>query len=73
LRHIRVLMAEGRALAEHGAWTGAIAKFRQVQARNPFHLAALESEAEAHDRLGENEEAEQCRRRASKLRQESII
>jgi len=72
LRHIRLLMAEGRALAEHGAWAGAVTKFRQVLARNPFHLAALESEAGAHDRLGEKEEAEHCRRRASKLRQESF-
>jgi nucleotide-binding universal stress UspA family protein len=71
LRHIRLLMAEGRALSEHGAWAGAIAKFRQVLARNPFHLAALESEAVAHDMLGEKEEADRCRRRAHKLRQES--
>jgi nucleotide-binding universal stress UspA family protein len=72
LRHIRLLMAEGRALAEHGAWAGAAAKFREVLARNPFYLAALESEAQAHDQLGESEEAEHCRRRASKLRQESF-
>jgi nucleotide-binding universal stress UspA family protein len=72
LRHIRLLMAEGHALSEHGAWAGAIAKFRQVLARHPFHLAALESEAAAHDELGESEEAEHCRRRASKLRQESL-
>jgi nucleotide-binding universal stress UspA family protein len=72
LRHVRLLMAEGRALSEHGAWAGAVVKFRQVLARNPFHLAALESEANAHDKLGENEEAEQCRRRAGRLRQESF-
>jgi nucleotide-binding universal stress UspA family protein len=72
LRHIRLLMAEGRELSEHGAWAGAIAKFRQVLARNPFHLAALESEAVAHDKLGQSEEAEQCRRRATKLRLESF-
>jgi nucleotide-binding universal stress UspA family protein len=72
LRHIRLLMAEGHALSGHGAWAGAIAKFRQVLARNPFHLAALESEAEAHDQLGESEEAEHCRRRAQKLRQDAV-
>jgi universal stress protein E len=71
LRHIRLLMAEGRALFEHGAWAGAIAKFRQMLARNPFHLAALESEAVAHEELGESEGAEHCRCRAQKLRQES--
>jgi nucleotide-binding universal stress UspA family protein len=71
LRHARLLLAEGRALSEHGAWAAAIAKYRHVLARNPFHLAALESEAVAHDELGESEEAEQCRRRARKLRQES--
>jgi nucleotide-binding universal stress UspA family protein len=73
LRHIRLLMAEGRALAEHGAWAGAISKFRQVLARNPFHLPALESEAVAHDKLGQNEETEHCRRRAQKLRQEAVV
>jgi nucleotide-binding universal stress UspA family protein len=73
LRHIRLLVAEGRALSEHGAWAGAITKFRQVLARNPFHLVALESEAVAHDKLGENEEAEYCRRRAEKLRQEAAV
>ena len=72
LRHVRLLMAEGRALSEHGAWAGAVAKFRQVLARNPFHVAALESEAIAHDKLGEIEEAEHCRRRAGRLRQESF-
>jgi hypothetical protein len=73
LRHVRLLMAEGRALSEHGAWAGAVAKFRQVLARNPFHLTALEGEAVAHDNLGENEEAEHCRRRAQKLRQEAVV
>jgi Flp pilus assembly protein TadD len=72
LRHVRLLMAEGRALSEHGAWAGAVAKFRQVLARNPFHVAALESQAIAHDKLGEIEEAEHCRRRAGRLRQESF-
>jgi hypothetical protein len=73
LRHIRLLMAEGRTLSEHGVWAGAIAKFRQVLARNPLHLAALESEAVAHDKLGENDEAEHCRRRARKLLQEVVV
>jgi len=72
LRHIRLLMAEGRELSEHGAWAGARAKFRQVLARNPFHLAALESEALACDELDQSEEAEHCRRRAQKLRQEAV-
>jgi uncharacterized protein HemY len=72
LHHIRLLMSEGRALFEHGAWAGAVAKFRQVLARNPFHLAALEQEAAAHDRLGQTEDADHCRRRAAKLRQESL-
>jgi nucleotide-binding universal stress UspA family protein len=73
LRHIRLLMAEGRALSNHGAWAGAITKFRQVLARNPFHLAALESEASAHDELGEILDADHCRRRAAKLREESAL
>ena len=30
LRHIRLLVAEGRALSEHGAWAGAITKFQRT-------------------------------------------
>jgi nucleotide-binding universal stress UspA family protein len=71
LRHIRLLMAEGRALTDHGASSGAITKFRQVLARNPFHIAALEAQAKAHEELGQIEEAQQCHSRAQKLRQET--
>jgi nucleotide-binding universal stress UspA family protein len=70
LQHIRLLMAEGRALMEHGANAGASAKFRQALARNPFHVAALEELARASEKLGQTEEAERCRRRVQKLQRE---
>jgi nucleotide-binding universal stress UspA family protein len=70
LQHIRLLLAEGRALMEHGASEAAGAKFRQVLARNPFHLVALQELARAYEKLGQSEEAERCRRRAQKLKQE---
>ena len=43
---------------EHGASEAAGAKFRQVLARNPFHLAALHDLARVYDKLGQGEEAE---------------
>jgi Flp pilus assembly protein TadD len=55
---------------EHGASEAAGAKFRQVLARNPFHLAALQELARAYDKLGQGDEADRCRRRAQKLKQE---
>jgi nucleotide-binding universal stress UspA family protein len=70
LEHMRLLLAEGRALMEHRANAAAAAKFRQVLAHNPFHIAALEALADACDGLGENKEAARCRDRAAKLKKE---
>jgi hypothetical protein len=69
LRHMRLLVAEGCALMTKGSPGAALLKFRQILARDPFHLAALDGEADAHERLGQLEEAERCRRRAARLRQ----
>jgi len=63
------LMAEGQSLLKDGAYDTAKAKFRQVLARNPFHAGAAEGLAEAHERLGNREEAGHYRRRADRLRQ----
>jgi nucleotide-binding universal stress UspA family protein len=70
LEHMRLLMAEGRALLEHGANAAAAAKFRRVLAHNPFHIAALEALARACDGLGQGQEADRCRGRAAKLKTE---
>ena len=54
---INRLMAEGRGLLTGGSYDTAKAKFRQVLARNPFHVGAVEGLAEAHEQLGNREEA----------------
>jgi nucleotide-binding universal stress UspA family protein len=64
------LMAEGRELLTAGAYDTAKAKFRQVLARNPFQVGAVEGLAEAHERLGNREEADTYRRRAGRLRRQ---
>lgn len=67
LRHIQLLMAEGRGFLEAGQYQLALFKFRQVCVRNPFHAEALEGQAAAHERLGQHEEARVVRSRAEKL------
>jgi nucleotide-binding universal stress UspA family protein len=64
------LMTEGREILKEGSYDTAKAKFRQVLARNPFQVGALEGLAEAHERLGNREEAVTYRRRADRLRRQ---
>ena len=71
LRQIASLMAEGRALNIAGCYELAATKFRQVLARNPFHLEAVESLAEAYEHLNRPHEAESCHRRAKHLRSQA--
>jgi nucleotide-binding universal stress UspA family protein len=66
---IQRLMEEGRKLLAGNSAAEALAKFRQVLARDPFHVGAVESRAEAHEKLGQVQEAEFYRRRAKKLRE----
>jgi len=68
LRIISLLMAEGIALKGAGAFELGATKFRQVLARNPFHLAATESLAESLQKLGYADEAESYVRRANQLK-----
>jgi Tfp pilus assembly protein PilF len=67
LRHMRLLMAEGRELLEAGDPGCALAKFRQVLAYNPFHADALQAQAQAYERLGQCDRAQSSRRRAEKV------
>ena len=65
------LMSEGRELLKDGSYDTAKAKFRQVLARNPFHVGAVEGLAEAHERLGNREAAAMYRRRVGRLRRQA--
>jgi universal stress protein E len=67
LQHIRLLMAEARALLEAGQYQPALLKFRQVTARNPLHGEALEGQAVAYEHLGLRDEARTFRDRAEKV------
>jgi nucleotide-binding universal stress UspA family protein len=70
LETINRLWAEGRDLLGAEAYPAASSRFRQVLARNPFHVAALEGLALACEKLGQDEEAQRFRRRAERLRQQ---
>jgi nucleotide-binding universal stress UspA family protein len=67
LRHVEVLLAQGRGLAESGSYAQAAVRFRQALARNPFHAAALEGLAQACEKLGQLEEARRCHGRLCRL------
>jgi nucleotide-binding universal stress UspA family protein len=67
IRQVDLLLSEGQAFLESGAFPNALVKFRQVLAINPFHVAGLEGRALAHQGLGERGEAERYRRRAELL------
>lgn len=70
LDDINRLMDEGRGLLTGGSHDAAKAKFRQVLARNMFHVEAVEGLAEAHERLGNREKAGYYRQRAGRLRRQ---
>lgn len=63
VRAMASLMAEARALSDAGTYSSAIAKYRLVLSRNPFHLAAMEGLVSAYDNIGETVEADRFRRR----------
>ena len=56
-------MAEAWALSDAGLFVPAIAKYRQVLTRHPFHIAALEGLVSANEKIGETVEADKYRRR----------
>lgn len=68
VRVMALLMAEAQALSDAGTFVPAIAKYRQVLARNPFHLAAMEGLVSAHEKIGEMVEADKYRRRLASAR-----
>jgi nucleotide-binding universal stress UspA family protein len=67
LRHIEVLLAEGRGLLAAGSFHQAALHLRQALARNPFHPGALELLETTAEKLGDRDEAERCRRRLQRL------
>ncbi|MDZ4851395.1 MAG: hypothetical protein SGI77_19065, partial [Pirellulaceae bacterium] len=71
IRTISLLMAEGIALKGAESFEPAATKFRQVLARNPFHLAATESLAESLQKLGYTDE-ESYMRRAIQLKDNDL-
>ena len=70
IRTIHRLMAEARELMAAASFDKAGAKYRQVLARNPFHIVAVEKLAEVHEKLGDDDHAQTYRRRAHTLRGE---
>lgn len=68
---INRLVAEGQGLMAGGSYATAKTKFRQVLARNPFHVVAVEGLAEAHEQLGNPKEAAYYRQHAEKLRRQA--
>jgi nucleotide-binding universal stress UspA family protein len=68
VRVMASLMAEAQALSAAGTFLSAIAKYRQVLSRNPFHLSAMEGLVSAYDRIGETVEADKFRRRLASSR-----
>jgi nucleotide-binding universal stress UspA family protein len=68
VRVMALLMAEAQALFDAGTYLPAIAKYRQVLSRNPFHLAAMEGLVSAHEKIGETVEADKYRRRLASSR-----
>jgi nucleotide-binding universal stress UspA family protein len=71
VRLIQQLLTEGRKLLSSGVHDAALAKFRQVLAHNPFHVGAITSLAEAHEKLGHHDQARYYRRRAENLQEKS--
>lgn len=72
VRIMALLMAEAQALFDAGTFVLAIAKYRQVVARNPFHLAAMEGLVSAHEKIGETVEADKFRRRLERLQRVAV-
>lgn len=53
VRDIGLLLAEACALSDAELFVPAIAKYRQVLTRHPFHIAALEGLVSANEKIGE--------------------
>jgi nucleotide-binding universal stress UspA family protein len=68
LRHIQLLMAEGREFLQARDYRSALFKFRQVLTYNPFHADAVAGQADVYERLGQRERAARCRHRAESVR-----
>lgn len=62
------LMTEARDLRAAGQYEAAIPKLRRILKLTPFHLPTVEALVEAHEKLGQAEQAETYRRRAEQLR-----
>jgi nucleotide-binding universal stress UspA family protein len=67
IRHINSLMTQGRRLCAARSYPLALAKFREVMALDPYHVAALEGLAEVYEELEQVDKAQRYRRRAQLL------
>jgi len=73
VRIMALRMTEAQALFDAGTFVPASAKYRQVLARNPFHLAAMEGMVSALEKIGETMEADKYRQRLEGLRRAAVL
>lgn len=69
IRVIARLMTDARACSDAGTFQSAIAMYREVLSRDPFHVAATERLVATHEVVGQTVEADRYRRRLTRLRQ----
>jgi nucleotide-binding universal stress UspA family protein len=67
---INAAFEEGRELLAQGFCQEAIARFEQCLCIDPHFAHAIEAKAEAFERLGRTEQAEQCRKLAEMIKRE---
>jgi nucleotide-binding universal stress UspA family protein len=68
IRHVNLLVAEGRELLAAESYPLALTKFRQALGYNPMHIGALDTVAQIYEKLGPSNKAELYRRRAGLVR-----
>jgi nucleotide-binding universal stress UspA family protein len=67
---VNVAFQEGQSLLAQGFCQEALEQFDQCLSIDPRCVDAVEAKAEAFDRLGRREQADECRERAKRIRQE---
>jgi universal stress protein E len=67
-RIINLLMAQARDLLAAHAYETALAKYRRILARNPFHVEATAGLAETLEKLGRHDQARYYRERVEDLK-----
>jgi nucleotide-binding universal stress UspA family protein len=64
---IRIHVQRAQEMLEKGFPAEALAEFRHCTCRDPIYAPAWEGAAAAHERLGNDKEAEDCRQRAKEI------